>query len=163
MVGRLAIDQDRLVNPLLDGFHGRWDQQWVPRNDIEIPNASILIDRCFQNNNTLNMVVLGWLRVNRRHLVDQVVGCKSPPAPKIRPLGVDSAGGGGSGGGSGVTPKFGPAGLPVFPSNALLLRISKARLFPKWQWLVPVEHEYPVDCADRIERNRILRVRLGND
>ena len=71
---RFAVQQGRLVFPLLDGIDSCLDQQWVASDNFQVVDRSFFADFSFQNNDTLNTGLLRERRINRLNLREQI-GC----------------------------------------------------------------------------------------
>src|SRR3989442_7344771 len=71
---RLAVQQRRLIAPLLHSINGRLNQQRVTRNDFKVVDGSFLADFGFQNDDTLNSSLFRQRRLNRLNLRQQISG-----------------------------------------------------------------------------------------
>src|SRR2546427_4088183 len=97
---RLAVQQRRLIAPLLHSINGRLNQQRVTRNDFKVVDGSFLADFGFQNDDTLNSSLFRQRRINRLDLRKQISGLDvSTHSNALRRVGGGRGGGGGGGGG----------------------------------------------------------------
>src|SRR5713101_1853537 len=69
---RLAVEERRFVEPLLDGFLSRWHQQRVAADQRQVLNRAVLADHGVETNHTLNTSLLGERRIHRPRLANQI-------------------------------------------------------------------------------------------
>src|SRR6266516_1562472 len=71
---RFAVQQGRLVFPLLHRIDRCLDQQWVASDNFQIVDRSFFADFSFENNDALNTGLLRERRINRLNLREQICG-----------------------------------------------------------------------------------------